>query len=200
MQKGLFITVDGPNGAGKTTLIDSLAKKCSSIVSVFTTREPTETSFGRFVKKNEQNLSGLPYARLVWSDRCFHIQNFVLPQIDLGKLVISDRYIESSFVLQGFDGVPTEQIWEMNKDFIVPSISVILLADSDVLERRLSERSFLTNFEKRMTREEEVEAYIKTAGFLEEKGFCYLFCRNNTLEDLVRNVDEVFDRIASLMR
>lgn len=66
MRKGLFISVDGPNGAGKTTFIRTLVENLSVNYDVYDTREPSPTSFGTFVKKNEGGLKGMQYAQLMW--------------------------------------------------------------------------------------------------------------------------------------
>lgn len=199
MVKGIFITIDGPNGAGKSSFIKELSNKISQTSPVYLTREPSPTQFGDFVRTNEQHLRGLPYAHLIWSDRHFHIQNFVLPELNGGKIVISDRYIESSLVLQSFDGVHIEDVWALNQDFIIPDVSVMLYADPEILADRLSQRNFLTNFEERMTREQEVAAYKTAVDFLSRRGYRHLVCKNNTIEDLERNVEEVYNKICSMM-
>ena len=165
MRKGLFISVDGPNGAGKTTFIRTLVENLSVNYDVYDTREPSPTSFGTFVKKNEGGLKGMQYAQLIWADRHYHLQTCVQPQLSLGKIVVCDRYIDSSFVLQGFDGVSEEQIWELNKSFLRPDLNIILLADPEILQKRLQKRESLSAFEKRMTREEEIYMYRKAIDF-----------------------------------
>ena len=200
MKQGIFITVDGPNGAGKSSFIDNLAQKISQDYPVFLTKEPSPTQFGDFVRRHEHHLSSMSYAHLIWSDRYFHVENFVVPELKSGKVVISDRYIESSFVLQGFDGLSINEIWGMNEDFVIPDISVILLATPTLLEERLSTRSFLTPYERKMTREQEVTAYLGTVEYLSRKGFNFLVLYNNTLDDLNRNISEVYSRVCELMR
>lgn len=200
MKRGIFITVDGPNGAGKSYFIEQLTNKISQNCSIYLTKEPSPTQFGDFVRRYEHHLSSLLYAQLIWSDRYFHVENFVVPELKAGKVVISDRYIESSFVLQGFDGLSVNDIWEMNKDFIIPDISIILLATPTLLEERLSARSFLTPYERKMTREQEVTAYHDTVEYLTRKGFNYLVFDNNTLDDLNKNISEVYSRVCELMR
>ena len=81
MRKGLFISVDGPNGAGKTTFIRTLVENLSVNYDVYDTREPSPTSFGTFVKKNEGGLKGMQYAQLIWADRHYHLQTCVQPQL-----------------------------------------------------------------------------------------------------------------------
>lgn len=197
MNKGIFISVEGPNGSGKSTFIRELSTKLSEHFPVTLTREPTETPFGEFVKRNEGALKGMEYARLIWADRYYHIQQFIGPILDEGKTVISDRYIESSIVLQGFDGVPADQVWELNKAFIIPDISIILLADDNLLAERLQHRDALSDFEKRMTRRQEIEGYRAAANFLANKGFRHLIFQNNTEADLERSINDVFDVIMS---
>jgi len=199
MKKGIFISVDGPNGAGKSTFIKKLLERLSVSFPVTLTREPTETPFGEFVKRNEGSLKGIEYARLIWADRYYHIQQFVLPFLAERKVVITDRYIESSIVLQNFDGVPVNQIWELNKDFIIPDISIILLANDDLLVERLHQRNALSNFEKRMTRRQEVDGYRAAVAFLADKGFRHLLYQNDTEDDLGKNINDVFDVIMSTM-
>ncbi len=197
MSKGIFVSIEGPNGAGKSTFIRELSTKLSERFPVALTREPTETPFGEFVKRNEGALKGMEYARLIWADRYYHVQKFILPILAEGKVVISDRYIESSIVLQGFDGVPADHVWELNKDFIIPDISIILLADENLLVERLRQRGTLSDFEKRMTRRQEIEGYQSAANFLAGKGFRHLIFQNDTEADLERGINDVFDVIMS---
>ena len=161
------------------------------------TREPTETPFGEFVKRNEGALKGVEYARLIWADRYYLVRQFVLPDLAKGKVVISDRYIESSIVLQGFDGVSADQVWELNKNFVIPDISIILLAKDNLLAERLQQRDTLSDFEKRMTRRQEIERYQAAADFLADKGFRHLIFQNDTENDLERSIGDIFDVIMS---
>ena len=195
MRKGLFISVDGPNGAGKTTFIRTLVENLSVNYDVYDTREPSPTSFGTFVKKNEGGLKGMQYAQLIWADRHYHLQTCVQPQLSLGKIVVCDRYIDSSFVLQGFDGVSEEQIWELNKSFLRPDLNIILLADPEILQKRLQKRESLSAFEKRMTREEEIYMYRKAIDFLSRKNIPHIIYMNNTYDELQKNLKDATIRI-----
>lgn len=200
MNKGFFISVEGPNGTGKSTFVKKLSEKLSESFPVILTREPTETPFGEFVKRNEGALKGMEYARLIWADRYYHVQQFVLPFLAEGKVVISDRYIESSIVLQSFDGVPVDQVWELNKDFIIPDISIILLTNNNLLVERLQQRDVLSDFEKRMTRHQEIDGYRAAAAYLTDKGFRHLIYQNDNEDDLEKNTGDVFNVIMSTIR
>lgn len=99
-----------------------------------------------------------------------------------------DRYIDSSFVLQGFDGVSEEQIWELNKSFLRPDLNIILLADPEILQKRLQKRESLSAFEKRMTREEEIYMYRKAIDFLSRKNIPHIIYMNNTYDELQKTL------------
>lgn len=197
---GIFITVEGPNGVGKSTFIKRLDEMLSSKYMIFLTREPSNSNFGYYVKNNEEMLEGEAYAYLIAADRCYHLKNFIEPALAKEKIVISDRYIESSLVLQGYDGVKIDDIWRLNCNFMVPDLSVILLGTEETLESRLYERSELTRFEKKMTRREEVERYIKAADFLKSKGFNVVTFFNNTESELKNSLNSVKEIIINLER
>lgn len=198
MKKGIFVCVDGPNGSGKSLFIESLVEKLNSSFSVYQTKEPTPTAFGEFVKKNEGGLKGIRYAYLIWADRYYHMENYVLPQLEDGKIVISDRFIHSSLVLQEFDGVPYEKIWDLNCSFQTPDLSIVLTAEPHILANRLSQRKILSTFEKKMTRQEEIDGYKKAVQFLESKNMHHVVYLNNTMDDFRNNVEDAFRRISTL--
>lgn len=71
-----------------------------------------------------------------------------MPALGEGKIVISDRYILSSLILQEMDGVGTEFILNTNSEIIKPDLQLAVIADEKILQERLSERDVLTRFEK----------------------------------------------------
>ena len=197
---GIFITVEGPNGVGKSTFIKRLEEMLSSEYMVFLTREPSNSNFGNYVRKNEEMLGGEAYAYLIAADRCYHLKNFIEPELEKGKIVISDRYIESSLVLQEYDGVKIDDIWRLNCNFIIPDLSITLLAKEEILKCRLLERNELTRFEKKMTRRDEIERYIKAAKFLKVKGFNVVTFYNDTELELSNSLNDVKEFINNLER
>ncbi len=195
---GLFITIEGPNGVGKTTFIKKIAECLEKMYSVVITREPTDTEFGIYVRNNEGKLKGNAYAYLIAADRCNHLESIIEPALNENKVVICDRYIESSLVLQAFDGVKLEDIWRLNSKFRVPDISIILIAKEETLSKRLSEREKLTDFEKRMTRDNEIKGYIHANEFLKNQDFNMMLLYNETERDLEINIQKVLDMISKL--
>lgn len=198
--KGLFITVDGPNAVGKGTFIDKLLKALKVNQKIYATKEPTLTRLGKFTKTNEGELSGMPYAYLIAADRCFHIESEILPYLTRGYIVISDRYIESSFVYQKYDGISYDEIWNLNKNFLIPNLSILLLANETIISKRLSERTEFSDYEKKMRRSDELELYINAKQFLSSKGYNYLELGNNSMDELETNVEITCLAIMSLLR
>ena len=197
-KNGLFITIEGPNGVGKSTFINKLQSKLKNEYNVYTTKEPSNTPYGNYVKNNEGQLQGTAYAYLICSDRCNHIENEIIPHLKQTDIVLSDRYIESSLVYQQFDGVAIDKIWQLNKDFLIPDISILLLADINIIEKRLAERDTLSDFERRMSRKEEVNAYKDAQEFLTEKGFNCVQYLNNSYCDIETNTKDVYNIINNL--
>lgn len=107
MRRGLFITFEGGEGAGKSTqirLFVSWLKK--KRIPVVLTLEPGGTFIGRRIRDLLLNPSykGLnPRSELLLyeADRAQHVDEVVLPALHAGKIVVSDRYADSSTVYQG---------------------------------------------------------------------------------------------------
>ncbi|MCD6233155.1 dTMP kinase [bacterium] len=196
--KGIFVTFEGPNGVGKSSLIDSVANQLVQFkFDIFRTKEPTLSPLGEFVKSAEENYRGRILACLVAADRYFHLENEVLPALQEDKIVLSDRYIESSLVLQRLDGLDVEFIWDINSQICIPDLSVILTASVEILKQRLSQRNSLGRFERTKSRREELNYYLETAEFLSRHGFNILLLDNGTVP-LEQNVKKVIQKILIL--
>ncbi len=198
-QKGLFVTIDGPNGSGKSTIVSAVAEQMvRQGQDVLKTKEPTVSSLGDFIRNAEGQYGRLTLALLVAADRQFHVEVEILPSVASGKIVISDRYIESSFVLQSLDGLSFEEIWFLNNNFPVPDLSVIVTASPQTLDRRLAERARHSRFEKTKSREDELTLYLQAADFLKGHGFNVVIVENDTT-DLEQNARKIAQMILSLI-
>lgn len=106
--KGYFITFEGGEGAGKSTLIDKISEFFQGKgYSILKTREPGGTVLGEKIRdllldKAEYKMS--PYAELCLflSSRAQHIKEVILPAINSNKIVLCDRFNDSSVVYQGY--------------------------------------------------------------------------------------------------
>jgi dTMP kinase len=108
-QKGAFITFEGGEGAGKTTLIDKIAEILfARRFSVIKTREPGGTFLGEEIRNlvlNHRAEGGIsPFAELCLflASRAEHIKQVILPALKGGKIVLCDRFNDSTIAYQGY--------------------------------------------------------------------------------------------------
>jgi dTMP kinase len=137
---GLLVTVDGPNGSGKSTLIDAVLGQLDAKLPVYRTRQPSPTPLGQLIRAGEQEYRGRALACLIAGDRLHQLSTEILPRLHAGVIVLCDRYIESSLVLQRLDGVPIEEILALNHGIMRPDVRIRLLAEPEILASRLAAR------------------------------------------------------------
>lgn len=196
---GYFIAVDGPNGVGKSTLIEAVKNRLESLeYDVHITREPTNTKLGGFLREFAEEHSGLSLACLVAADRYEHIEKEIMPSLKKGRLVISDRYILSSLILQEMDGVSTADILNLNSEILKPDLQLAVFADERILKKRLSERDKLTRFEKGNQSKRELVFMEKGVVELRKHNISIMDIYNN--DNLEKNVEKVVSYIVSNWR
>jgi dTMP kinase len=138
---GVFVTIDGPSGAGKTTIVHHLAQLLvAQGEHVYVTAEPSTGPIGRLCHDLTETVSGHALACLYAADRYHHLATEVRPYLAAGDIVISDRYVASGLVIQRFDDVAPEFLWQLNEHVDRPDLAVILDADPEVISERLEER------------------------------------------------------------
>lgn len=197
--KGYFVAVDGPNGAGKSTLIKAIKEALEHKgYETYITKEPTGTECGDFVRQYAEGHFGIGVACLVAADRYDHIQNEILPELNKGKIVITDRYVLSTLILQRMDGVDDTFLLNLNSQVLKPNLQIAVFANEEVLQKRLLERQNLTRFEKGKPSKEEL--FFMKKGILElKKQEVNVICINNN-SDLKNNVDEIVSFIVNSRR
>jgi len=194
---GLFITIDGPNGVGKSSIIGRLSELLTAMgPTVYLTKEPTNSNLGQFIRDAEEEYLGMSLAYLIAADRTHHIEHEIEPAIKRGEIVISDRYICSSLALQRLDGLNLDFIWSLNRNFLIPDLTIILTAQPEVLHKRLVERRRMSRFEKTKSRSEELQYFLDAYHFLKKQGHNVLMIENGniSLEDNARNILTLLDK------
>ena len=107
MSKGRFITIDGVEGAGKSTQIDLICIYLQRKgIDVVRTREPGGTDVGEKIRSvlldvDNQEMHSDTELLLMFSSRNELIQNKIIPALNNGSWVVSDRFTDASFAYQG---------------------------------------------------------------------------------------------------
>ena len=150
MKKGLFITFEGSDGAGKTTQIKLLKEFLEQQgFSPVVTREPGGTKIGELIRniildKENAEMSNLTEMLLYAASRSQHVDEYIRPNLFDGKIVISDRFVDSSVVYQGAARKLGNAVVTVNDIAIgdcVPDATFLLLTDPTVGFSRVENRS-----------------------------------------------------------
>lgn len=141
-----FITFEGPDGVGKTTQIRLLANSLEeSGYRVLITREPGGTDLGKKIRQlllDEKSgfFSFKTELLLYAADRAQHIEELIKPALASGKVVLCDRFIDSTIAYQGYGRkLPLEVLTEVNEiatGGFKPDLTLIF----DLLPERAHER------------------------------------------------------------
>ena len=122
MSKGFLVSLEGPEGAGKTSVLEALIPILEDRgVEVLTTREPGGVLIGEKIREvildpSHTEMDPKTELLLYIASRRQHLVEKVLPALAAGKLVIMDRFIDSSVAYQGFGrGLDKEAIDWLNE-------------------------------------------------------------------------------------
>ncbi|SCL20559.1 thymidylate kinase [Micromonospora pallida] len=185
----MLIVIEGPNGVGKTTVAGLLAERLRHRTGqpVHLTTEPTRTRLGELLREAEAVIHGRALALAIAADRTMHVEDEIIPALDSGTIVISDRYVQSSLVLQRVDAVDLREIWSYNRYVLQPAISVYLVDDPRVIATRLAVRRRLTRLEATGTPARELQLYDQAFDFLKRQSWhqVKIDCRNRDPDQVV---------------
>lgn len=150
--RGLFITFEGIDGSGKSTQIsrlrDYLVDKGHRVVL---TREPGGTSIGEKIRellldRESSGMHPLTELFLYFASRAQHASEFIIPLLEQGVTVISDRFHDSSVAYQGGGrklGIETvEDLRKLATLGLEPDITFYLDIDPTVARERMGNRMF----------------------------------------------------------
>jgi len=120
--ESLFITFEGPEGAGKTTIINMVTEEFLRLgLNFISTREPGGIRIAESIRNiilNPENteMDKRTEALLYAAARRQHLAEKVLPALEEGKIVLCDRFIDSSLAYQGVGrGIGIDEIYKINE-------------------------------------------------------------------------------------
>lgn len=155
MNNGLFITFEGPDGSGKSTILkyfeNFLEEKKISYIS---TKEPgsPKSDVCRIIRDLvlNPNYKVNPESELFMymADRCQHVGEVILPALQEGKVVLCDRYIDSTYAYQGWgrrfgekkDIENIKFLNEISTNGLLPDVTIILLVKPEIGLKRIQKR------------------------------------------------------------
>ncbi|CAG9623056.1 dTMP kinase [Sutcliffiella rhizosphaerae] len=146
--KGLFITFEGPEGAGKTSVIQKLAEELKyRNYPVILTREPGGIAIAEQIRSvildcNNTEMDARTEALLYAAARRQHLVERVIPALEEKKIVLCDRFIDSSLAYQGFAReIGVEDVLSINEfatEKTLPSLTIYFDIDPEAGLKRIA--------------------------------------------------------------
>lgn len=148
MSKGLFITFEGPDGSGKSTQIQYIKEyfEAKQIPCLFT-REPGGTMIGEKLRsiildKENAEMSDMTEALLYAASRAQHVEELIKPALEEGKIVVCDRFIDSSIAYQGYGRKLGDVVRTINEYAVcgcMPDVTFLMELDPGIGKSRICE-------------------------------------------------------------
>ncbi len=162
---GLFIAFEGLDGSGSSTQTDLLTSNLkNSGLNTVGTKEPTNNLIGGLIRaaltkswKSSPECLQLLYT----ADRAHHLEREIIPALEKGKIVITDRYLFSTIA---FGSLDLEKKWllEINDQFILPDTTFFIRVSPKVCINRIScDRNEFELFEEEQKLKKVLSAYDK---------------------------------------
>lgn len=200
--RGKFITIEGTDGSGKSTqielLMDYLRKKGADVIF---TREPGGTQISEKIREiildvNNSEMTGITEALLYAAARSQHVEEKIIPALEAGKIIICDRFVDSSIAYQGAArGLGTEKIMGINEAAlhgIIPDMTLFFdLSPEKGILRKKNERALDRLEKEKMDFHEKVyEGY---------KNLCKKYPERIKPIDADRSIDEVHSEVIEVI-
>ncbi|WP_252505007.1 dTMP kinase [Sporosarcina sp. Marseille-Q4943] len=149
LNKGIFITFEGPEGAGKTTVIAEIYKRLEKEgKKSILTREPggiriSEKIRNIILDNEHQEMDGRTEALLYAAARRQHLVEKIIPAMKEGKIVLCDRFVDSSLAYQGYArGLGMDEVMSINAFAIgetMPDLTIYFDISPEEGLRRISQ-------------------------------------------------------------
>lgn len=153
MHQGLFVAIEGLGGLGKSTLADSLtAELVSEGYDVLRTREPGGTYAAEVLRdmlrngkldnhETDQKFSVMGIALLFNAARIDHVEKVIKPAIEAGKIVICDRFADSTIAIQSVEGgIDINKLVTLHNLVVNywPDLTILIDGNAELANSRLS--------------------------------------------------------------
>jgi len=145
-KKGLFITFEGADGSGKSTQLKMAAEFLNTKgFEVVSTRDPGGTPLGLKIREillhHDGKIADKCELFLYLADRAQHIDEKIIPALEEGKVVLCDRYVDSTLAYQGYArGIDMQEILMLNNlvaKNLMPDLTFVFDVSSEVADKRV---------------------------------------------------------------
>jgi dTMP kinase len=173
-RSGMLVTIDGQSGAGKTTTAEMLCRRLETCGRrVLLTSTPSPSKIGQLARQDTFEFRGRELTLLVAADRYHHERTVIRPAVVDGAMVVCDRYLASSLVLDPLDGVDRDLIWAVYESLPAADLSIILRGDPALCADRAAARGHYSRFHTSdpAANSRERAAFVNAAAFLREAGY-----------------------------
>lgn len=145
--KGLFLSFEGSDASGKSTQIGLLREWLEAQgIHPLVTREPGGTAIGERIRDilldpGSSEMLPVTEALLYAASRAQHVGQVIRPALEEGRVVITDRFVDSSIAYQGYGrklGSVAEEINAPAVDGVMPDLTILLVVDPEDMRRRRS--------------------------------------------------------------
>lgn len=197
----MFITFEGPEGCGKSTHSKRLKAYLEGKgLAVLLTQEPGGTLVGKEIRSlllnPESVLDKTTEVYLFAADRSEHVSKIILPALNEGKIVISDRFIDSTIAYQvGGRGLPEDLVRYLNmvsSKGLIPDLTILLDVSPEVGLKRAAHNRKADRFEKEAIafHQRVRESYLKIARENPER-VKILSTESRTIEQVQEEIREI---------
>lgn len=137
---GKFIVIEGLDGSGSSTQVDLLVKYLNQNgKKAYSTKEPTNNLVGGLLRgllTKEWTISPEGFQLLFAADRAHHLKREIIPLLEKGNIVVSDRYAFSTIA---FGGIDLDKQWleGLNRYFILPDLTILLKVRPEICMQRI---------------------------------------------------------------
>ncbi len=203
--KGIFISIEGMDGSGKSTQIKYMKDFFEARGhSVLHTREPGGTAIGEKIRElvlnnDYQEMSDITEALLYAASRAQHVKEVIRPALNEGKIVLCDRYVDSSMVYQGSGrGLGYEAIKSIN-DFATSCLTPDLTILFDIEPQMSLQRINIGEEGDRLEREtldfhvKAHSAYMELANMYAER--IKVIKANRVIEEIRGDVEQLLEKL-----
>ena len=146
----MFISIDGGDGGGKSTQVERLAGWLRlRNYDVFTCRDPGSTGLGEAVRgillnRFDLNICRMSEMLLFMAARAQMVQELIIPALEAGKIVVTDRFLLSTIVYQGYAGKiavdAIERVGAIATAGTLPDINIVLDVPLETAKSRMTDR------------------------------------------------------------